>query len=50
MPWYQGPIVLEQMDAFHAIPEPENMPFRMPVQGVYKFTDNNDAAVSLQVQ
>lgn len=43
MPWYQGPIVLEQMDAFHAIPEPENMPFRMPVQGVYKFTDNNDS-------
>ena len=43
MPWYQGPIVLEQMDAFQAIPEPENMPFRMPVQGVYKFTDNNDS-------
>ena len=43
MPWYQGPTVLEQMDAFHAIPEPENMDFRMPVQGVYKFTESNDS-------
>ena len=42
MPWYQGPTVLEQMDAFKAVPEPENMPFRMPVQGVYKFTESND--------
>ncbi len=43
MDWYTGPTVLEQMDAFHAIPEPENMPFRMPVQGVYKFTGSNDS-------
>ena len=43
MDWYEGPTVLEQMDAFHAIPEPENMPFRMPVQGVYKFTGSNDS-------
>lgn len=43
MDWYTGLTVLEQMDAFHAIPEPENMPFRMPVQGVYKFTGSNDS-------
>ena len=43
MPWYNGPTVLEQMDAFQAVPEPENMPFRMPVQGVYKFTESNDS-------
>ena len=43
MPWYEGTTVLEQMDAFKAIPEPENMPLRLPVQGVYKFTESNDS-------
>lgn len=43
MPWYSGLTVLEQMDAFKAIPEPEDMPLRMPVQGVYKFTESNDS-------
>ena len=43
MPWYDGPTVLEQMDAFQAVPEPENMPLRMPVQGVYKFTEMGDS-------
>lgn len=43
MDWYQGPTVIEQMDAFQAVPEPEHMPFRMPVQGVYKFTGSNDS-------
>ena len=43
MPWYEGMTVLGQMDAFKAIPEPENMPLRMPVQGVYKFTESNDS-------
>lgn len=42
MPWYNGPTVLEQLDIFEAVPEPKNRAFRMPVQGVYKFTDNND--------
>ena len=43
MPWYQGVTVLRQMDAFRTIPAPERMPLRMPVQGVYKFTQNNDS-------
>lgn len=42
MPWYQGPTVLEVLDAFDAeVPQVER-PFRMPVQDVYKFTGNND--------
>ena len=41
-PWYFGPTVLEQMDAFVPVPSPENRPLRMPVQGVYKFTGGGD--------
>jgi bifunctional enzyme CysN/CysC len=43
MPWYDGLTMLEQMDAFTPVPSPERMHFRMPVQGVYKFTENNDS-------
>ena len=43
MPWYTGPLMIEQMDAFVPIPEPERLPLRLPVQGVYKFTENNDS-------
>lgn len=43
MPWYTGPTMLEQMDGFQTVPTPERMSFRMPVQGVYKFTENNDS-------
>jgi bifunctional enzyme CysN/CysC len=43
MPWYDGLTMLEQMDAFTPVPSPERMSFRMPVQGVYKFTENNDS-------
>ena len=43
MDWYTGPTMLEQMDAFTSVPSPERMSFRMPVQGVYKFTENNDS-------
>lgn len=42
MPWYQGFNVLEVLDGFQCTPLPEDKPFRMPVQGVYKFTKNND--------
>jgi bifunctional enzyme CysN/CysC len=42
MPWYQGLNVLEVLDSFQCPPLPEDKPFRMPVQGVYKFTKNND--------
>ncbi|MDD6262546.1 MAG: adenylyl-sulfate kinase [Clostridiales bacterium] len=43
MPWYKGPTVLEQMDSFATIAEPEQLPLRMPVQGVYKFTGGGDS-------
>ena len=34
MPWYDGLNVLEQLDRFQAVPEPEDRPLRLPVQGV----------------
>jgi len=40
--WYEGPTVLEQIDAFQRLEQPETLPFRMPVQGVYKFTEEGD--------
>ncbi len=42
MPWYHGPTVLEQMDAFESVHAPERQSLRMPVQGVYKFTEGGD--------
>lgn len=43
MPWYSGCNVLEQMDSFTSAPLPEHQPLRMPVQGVYKFTQGGDS-------
>ncbi len=43
MPWYSGYNVLEQMDSFTSAPLPEHQPLRMPVQGVYKFTQGGDS-------
>lgn len=40
--WYGGPTLLEALDAFTSEPPAVDAPFRMPVQGVYKFTANND--------
>lgn len=42
MPWYDGPCVLEVLDSFVNPPPPLDKPFRMPVQGVYRFTRNGD--------
>lgn len=42
MPWYSGPTVLEQLDSFVEEPLPDSLPFRMPVQDVYKFTSSGD--------
>jgi bifunctional enzyme CysN/CysC len=42
LPWYQGPTVLEALDAFRSEPQPTERPFRMPVQDVYKFTKQGD--------
>lgn len=42
MPWYSGCTVLEQMDLFSAIAPARELPLRLPVQGVYKFTEGGD--------
>jgi bifunctional enzyme CysN/CysC len=41
-PWYQGPTVLEQVDAFERPQGRESLAFRMPVQDIYKFTEEGD--------
>jgi bifunctional enzyme CysN/CysC len=40
--WYEGPTVLEALDAFRSEAAPVDRPFRMPVQAVYKFTKQGD--------
>jgi bifunctional enzyme CysN/CysC len=42
MQWYEGMNVLEILDSFQKEELPEDKPFRMPVQDVYKFTKNSD--------
>jgi len=42
MPWYTGPTVLEQIDAFRRKTYPDTLPFRLPVQDIYKFTEQKD--------
>lgn len=41
-PWYTGKTVLEILDDFLVEPPLQGLPFRMPVQDVYKFTKHND--------
>lgn len=38
MPWYNGMTVLDELDSFTEQSAGEDLPFRMPVQDVYKFT------------
>src|SRR5690349_10691298 len=40
--WYEGPTVLQALDAFQSEPAPVDQPFRMSVQDVYKFTKQGD--------
>ncbi len=40
--WYTGPTVLEQIDLFQRKEFPNALPFRLPVQDIYKFTEQND--------
>jgi bifunctional enzyme CysN/CysC len=42
MPWYQGGTVLQTLDAFTSVRPDADLPFRMPVQDVYKFTADGD--------
>jgi bifunctional enzyme CysN/CysC len=39
MDWYDGPTVLEALDHFQVVTQPEGLPLRMPVQDVYRFDD-----------
>ena len=39
MAWYEGPTVLEALDYFQVVTQPEGLPLRMPVQDVYRFDD-----------
>ena len=41
-PWYRGLTVLEQLDDFVKPEQPLQKAFRMPVQDIYKFSENND--------
>ncbi len=42
MLWYEGRTMLAQMKAFKANKPARDLPLRMPVQDVYKFTSNGD--------
>lgn len=42
MPWYTGEPLLGILDGFTNPPLPVDKPFRMPVQGVYRFTRDGD--------
>ncbi len=39
MPWYNGPTILDMVDQFEKKPPPDHLPFRFPVQDVYKFDE-----------
>ncbi len=42
MPWYQGEDILDVLDGFVKTAPKENQVFRMPVQDIYKFTEEGD--------
>ena len=42
MPWFQGPSLLGQIDRFAKEAEASAQPLRLPVQDVYKFTEEGD--------
>ena len=42
MPWYQGPTLLGAIDHFQGMSGAQEAPFRFPIQGVYKFTEQGD--------
>jgi bifunctional enzyme CysN/CysC len=42
MSWYEGPTVLDQLDAFEKKSRGVHLPLRFPVQDIYKFTEAND--------
>jgi len=40
--WYQGPPLLGELDKLESASDAAHKPFRMPVQDVYKFTEEGD--------
>jgi bifunctional enzyme CysN/CysC len=42
MSWYDGPTLIEALDALTKAPPRTGRPLRMPVQAVYKFTSHGD--------
>ncbi|MBI1883561.1 MAG: GTP-binding protein [Chlamydiae bacterium] len=40
--WYHGKTILEMLDSFEKAPSLDAKPFRMPVQAIYKFTEEGD--------
>ena len=42
MPWHEGPTILELLDTLQKEPAPSDKPLRLPVQDVYKFTEQGD--------
>jgi len=42
MPWYKGGSVLDVLDSFEKAAPLDLLPFRMPVQDIYKFTEEGD--------
>ena len=42
MPWYLGPTVLSQIEKFEVLQQAGDLPLRLPVQDIYKFTSNGD--------
>jgi len=42
LPWHDGPTVLDAIESFHSRPPLTAAPFRLPVQGVYKFAKPTD--------
>ena len=44
MPWYDGPTVVEALDALEPARPLERLPLRLPVQAIYKFDDRRIVA------
>ena len=42
MPWYQGCPFLAELEQLPAKEEDTQLPFRFPIQDIYKFTENHD--------
>ena len=42
MPWHSGPTVLQLLDSLHKEPSPVDRPLRLPLQDIYKFTEQGD--------